>query len=222
MREWPTSERPRERLLIQGPGQLSNAELLAIVLRTGSGEETVLGLAQALLAQHGGLPGLRRATAPELREHKGLGDAKIAQLKAALELGQRLSLVQEQPLRITSAADAAAALMVLMSELEQEQLRLVLVNTKNDVLGWPVVYTGGLRTALVRLPEVLRIAIRENASGFIVAHNHPSGDPTPSPEDIRFTRELVKAGQLLDVDVLDHIIIGRGRYVSLRSLKIGF
>ncbi|MGH2363262.1 MAG: RadC family protein [Chloroflexota bacterium] len=222
MREWPTSERPRERLLTQGPGQLSNAELLAIVLRTGSGDETVLALAQTLLAQYGGLAGLRRAAAAELRQHKGLGDAKIAQLKAALELGQRLSLIQEQPLRISSATDVAGALLVLMSELEQEQLRLVLVNTKHDVIGWPVVYTGGLRTAVVRLPEVLRIAIRENASGFVVAHNHPSGDPTPSPEDIHFTRELVKAGQLLDVDVLDHIIIGRGRYLSLRSLKIGF
>ncbi len=181
MKEWPSSERPRERLLTHGPAYLSNAELLAIVLRTGTGRETVLALAEGILAEFGGLVGLLKASASELQGRNGLGAAKTAQLKAALELGQRLAMVQEQPLRITSANDVAGALMLQMSELEQEQLRLVLLNTKNDVIGWPVVYTGGLRTAIVRLAEVFREPIRQSASGFIVAHNHHLRRPGAVP-----------------------------------------
>lgn len=222
LKEWPASERPRERLLAHGPAYLSNAELLAVVLRTGSGGETVLGLAERLLAEFQGLAGLRQASVAELQGRRGLGAAKAAQLKAALELGQRLAIAEQQPLRVRSAEDAAAVLMLLMGELEQEQLRLVLLNAKNDVLGWPVVYTGGLRITVVRLAEVFRDAIRHNACSMIVAHNHPSGDPDPSPEDVRLTRELVKAGQLLDVEVIDHLVIGRRRWLSLRSLGLGF
>ncbi|MDE3075956.1 MAG: DNA repair protein RadC [Chloroflexota bacterium] len=222
IKEWPSSEQPRERLLAHGPAYLSNAELLAIVLRTGTVRETVLALAEGLLAEHGGLSGLRKASAAELQRRHGLGAAKTAQLQAALELGQRLAMIQEQPMRVSSAADVAGALMLQMGELDQEQLRLVLLNAKNDVIGWPVVATGGLRTAMIRLGDVFREPIRQAASAFILAHNHPSGDPAPSPEDVQLTRDVVKVGKLLDIDVIDHLVIGRGRWLSLRSLKLGF
>jgi DNA repair protein RadC len=223
LREWPESERPRERLIEHGPAYLSNAELLAIVLRTGVQGRTALALAEMLLAAFGGLPGLRTASIPELtRGRIGLGPAKAAQLKAALELGHRLSAADQQPLRVGGADDVAGLLMVLMSELEQEQMRLVLLNTKYDMIASPVVYTGGLRTAIVRAGEVFREPIRQNASAMIVAHNHPSGDPTPSPEDVRLTYKLVQLGKELDIDVLDHLVIGRGRWVSLRSKGLGF
>ncbi|HVA23767.1 MAG TPA: DNA repair protein RadC [Chloroflexota bacterium] len=223
LREWPLSERPRERLIAHGPAYLSNAELLAIVLRTGMAGRTALSVAENLLARFGGLTGVRRATITELVDRQpGLGPAKAAQLKAALELGHRLSVVDQQPLHVGGADDVAGLLMLQMAELEQEQLRLVLLNTKNDVIGWPVVYTGGLRTTVVRGGEVFREAIRENASAIILAHNHPSGDPTPSPEDVRLTHQLVQLGKELDIDVIDHLIIGRGRWVSLRSKGLGF
>jgi DNA repair protein RadC len=223
LREWPESERPRERLIAHGPAYLSNAELLAIILRTGIAGKTVLAVAENLLAGFGGLPGLRRAGVAELvAGQTGLGPAKAAQLKAALELGHRLTVMDSQPLHVNGAEDVAGLLMLQMAELEQEQLRLVLLNTKNDVIGWPVVYTGGLRTAVVRAGEVFKEPIRHNASGMIVVHNHPSGDPTPSPEDVHLTHRLVQLGRELDVDVVDHLIIGRGRWVSLRSKGLGF
>src|SRR5712691_1197031 len=164
LREWPESERPRERLIAHGPAYLSNAELLAIVLRTGLAGKTVLSVAENLLAGMGGLAGLRRASVKELVDHQpGLGPAKAAQLKAALELGHRLSVSDQQPLRVSAAEDVAGLLMLHMADLEQEQLRLVLLNAKNDMIGSPIVYTGGLRTALVRAGEVFKEPIRHNA-----------------------------------------------------------
>ncbi|HLQ34075.1 MAG TPA: DNA repair protein RadC [Chloroflexota bacterium] len=223
LREWPESERPRERLIAHGPSYLSNAELLAIVLRTGTAGKTVLSMAENLLAGQGGLAGLRRASVQELVARQlGLGPAKAAQLKAALELGHRLSVADQQPLHVGGAEDVAGLLMLQMADLEQEQLRLVLLNAKNDVISWPVVYTGGLRTAVVRAGEVFKEPIRQNASAIIVVHNHPSGDPTPSPEDVNLTHQLVQLGKQLDIDVIDHLIIGRGRWVSLRSKGLGF
>ena len=223
LREWPTSERPRERLIEHGPAYLSNAELLAIVLRTGMAGRTALSLAEALLAVFDGLPGVRRATVGELVDRQpGLGPAKAAQLKAALELGYRLSLVDQQPLHVNGADDVAGLLQLLMSDLEQEQLRVVLLNTKHDFIAAPVIYTGGLRTTVVRAGEVFREPIRQNASGIILAHNHPSGDPTPSPEDVQLTYRLVQLGKELDIDVVDHLIIGKGRWVSLRSKGLGW
>jgi DNA repair protein RadC len=207
LREWPESERPRERLIAHGPSYLSNAELLAIVLRTGTAGKTVLSMAENLLAGQGGLAGLRRASVQELVARQlGLGPAKADQ----------------QPLHVGGAEDVAGLLMLQMADLEQEQLRLVLLNAKNDVISWPVVYTGGLRTAVVRAGEVFKEPIRQNASAIIVVHNHPSGDPTPSPEDVNLTHQLVQLGKQLDIDVIDHLIIGRGRWVSLRSKGLGF
>ncbi|MEW5988661.1 MAG: DNA repair protein RadC [Chloroflexota bacterium] len=223
MRDMPAGDRPRERLAQVGARAMSTAELLAIGLRTGVNGENVLRLAERLLAQFQGLSGLARATIAELTAVKGIGQAKAIEIKAALELGRRLmaSTPEERP-RVTSPAEAANLLMSEMALLEQEHLRLVLLDTRNNVLGTPTLYVGSLNTSVVRIGEIFREAIRVNAAALIVAHNHPSGDPAPSPEDVNVTRQIVKAGRLLDVDVLDHLVIGRQRYVSLKERGLGF
>jgi len=217
------AERPRERLEQLGPQALSNAELIAILLRVGVPGENVVQVAQRLLQQFGGLSGLHRAPFEELVAQHGIGEAKAAQLKAAIELGRRLTLEapEERP-TINSPADAAALVQYEMSALEQEHLRVFMMDTKNHVLDIVEVYRGSVNMSQVRIGEVFKAAIRRNATAIIVVHNHPSGDPTPSPDDVAVTRGLVQAGKLLDVDVLDHLIIGQGRYVSLKERGLGF
>ncbi len=223
IKELPTSERPRERLLHYGASVLSNAELLAIIFRIGTRDENVIRMAERLLASFRGLAGLARASHAELTRERGIGPAKVAQLKAALELGKRLLVAspEERP-QIRSPADAANLVMLEMGLLEQEELRVMLLDTKNRVLDLPTVYRGSLNTSLIRVGEVFRPAIRANCASFIVLHNHPSGDPMPSPEDISVTKEIVAAGKILDIDVLDHLIIGRQRFVSLKERGLGF
>lgn len=223
IRDMPQDERPRERLMRLGARVLSNAELLAIMMRTGVGGENVLRLADRLLARFEGLPGIARASLAELRTVNGIGPAKAVEIKAALELGRRLmaSAPEERP-RVTSPADAANLLMSEMMLLEQEELRVILLDTRNHVLRVKTVYKGSLNTSVVRVAELFRAAIKDNAAALIVAHNHPSGDPSPSPEDVHVTREIRKAGALLDIDLLDHIVIGRQRYVSLKERGLGF
>ena len=223
IRDLPQDERPRERLTRLGPRAVSNQELLAITLRTGVGGENVLRLAERLLAHFNGLPGLARASLTELCRVKGIGPAKAAEVKAALELGRRLLVAapEERP-RVTSPADAANLLMSEMMLLEQEHLRLILLDTRNHVLRTPTIYVGSLNTSVVRVGELFRAAIKENAAALIVAHNHPSGDPSPSPEDVHVTRQIREAGKLLDIELLDHVIIGRQRYVSLKERGLGF
>jgi DNA repair protein RadC len=223
IKELPSSERPRERLLHLGSGALSSAELLAIILRTGTRDENVVRVAQRLLATFGGLTGLAKANTAELTAEKGLGPAKAAQLKAALEIGRRLLLESpdERP-QIRAPADAANLVMSQMSLLDQEHLCTMLLDTKNRVLATPTIYVGSLNTSLIRVGELFREAIRANCASLIVLHNHPSGDPTPSPEDVAVTRQIVEAGKLLDVEVLDHLVIGRQRFVSLKERGLGF
>ena len=223
IKDLPTTERPRERLEHYGVGALSTAELLAIILRTGVGGQNVLELSNSLLAQHGGLLSLARASFAELCETKGIGPAKVTQLKAALELGRRLlvSAPEARP-QVRSPADAASLLMAEMSLLEQEHLRTLLLDTKNYVLGSPTIYMGSINTSLIRVAEVFREGIKANCAAIIVAHNHPSGDPTPSPEDVAVTEQIVAAGKLLDIEVLDHLVIGHQRYVSLKERGLGF
>lgn len=223
IRDMPEDERPRERLMRVGARVMSNAELIAIMMRTGVGGENVLRLAERLLAHFNGLPGIARASLAELQTVNGIGPAKAVEIKAALELGRRLmaSAPEERP-RITSPADAANLLMSEMMMLEQEDLRVVLLDTRNHVLRVQTVYRGSLNTSVVRIGEVFRAAIKDNAAAIIVAHNHPSGDPSPSPEDIHVTRQLQQAGKLLDIELLDHVIIGYQRYVSLKERGLGF
>jgi DNA repair protein RadC len=223
IKELPSSERPRERLLHYGVSALSTAELIAIILRTGVQDENAVRMAQRLLATFDGLAGLAQSGAPELMAERGLGPAKTAQLKAALELGRRLLVAApgERP-QVRTPADAANLVMSEMHLLEQEHLRVMLLDTKNRVLDTPTIYVGSLNTSLIRVGELFREAIRANCASLIVLHNHPSGDPTPSPEDVAVTRQIVEAGKLMDIDVLDHLIIGRQRFVSLKERGLGF
>jgi len=219
----PQSERPRERLIHYGAAALSNAELLAILLRTGVKGENVVNLSARLLAEYGGLPGLAKAGFNKLSAIKGLGPAKTCQLKAALELGRRFILASpNQRPQITSPADAANLLMLDMTVLEQENLRVLLLDTKNYLIASPTIYIGNVNTSVIRVSEIFREAIRENATSIIVAHNHPSGDPTPSPEDVHVTQRVIEAGKLLDIELLDHIVIGHHRFVSLKERGLAF
>jgi DNA repair protein RadC len=223
IKELPADERPRERLAHAGEGALSTVELLAIILRTGVGGENVLSLASRLLARYNGLPGLARASFAELQAERGLGEAKTAQLKAALELGRRMLLASpEDRFIVRSPADVAQLLMAEMAHLEQEHFRVLYLDTRNRLLGSETVYVGNLNASHIRVGEVFREAVKRNCAALIVAHNHPSGDPTPSPEDVEVTRQLVAAGDLLGIEVLDHLIVGQQRFVSLRERGLGF
>ena len=217
------TERPRERLLSLGPQALTNAELIAILLRVGVTGENAVQVGQRLLQKFGGLGGLHRVPIEELINQHGIGEAKAAQIKAAIELGRRLTLEapEERP-TINSPADAAALVQYEMSALEQEHLRVLLMDTRNHVLDISEIYRGSVNTSQVRVGEVFKAAIRRNATAIIVVHNHPSGDPTPSPDDVAVTRAFVQAGKLVDVDVLDHLIIGRGKFVSMKERGLGF
>lgn len=223
LREMAPDERPRERLKLRGPAALSDGDLLAIILNTGIVGETVTDLSQRLLAEHGGLRGLFRLEVSELAAIRGLGDAKAVRLKAALELGRRLAaLSPEDRAQVTSPDDVANLLQIEMAALEQEQLRVVLLDTKHRIIGTRTVYQGSVNQAQVRIGEVYRDAVRQNATAIVAAHNHPSGDPTPSAADVSLTVEMVRAGEMLDIDLLDHLIIGQGRWLSLRRLGLGF
>lgn len=223
VKEMPQEERPRERLARVGPQALSSAELLAIILRTGVGGENVLAMAQRLLVNFDGLAGMARLELAQLTAEHGLGPAKAAQLLAAFELGRRLMAeAPEERYQIRSPGDAANLLMTMIGHKEQEHFVVMYLDTRNRVLDREILYKGSLNTSLVRVGEVFRGAVRRNCAGVIVAHNHPSGDPAPSAEDIALTRRLVDAGKLLEVDVLDHVVIGQNRFVSLRERALGF
>jgi DNA repair protein RadC len=223
IRDLPTQDRPRERLIALGPQSLNHAELLAILLRIGARGRSAVQVAQELLHRVGGLAGLQRAAAAELCDLPGVGTSKACTLLAAIELGRRIASLppEDRPL-VSSPAQAAALVQYEMSALDQEHLRVLLLDTRNRLVHIAEVYRGSLNTSLVRIGEVFREALRHNAAGLIVVHNHPSGDPSPSPEDVALTRSLVEAGKLLDLQVLDHLIIGQGRFVSLRERGLGF
>ncbi|HET9110762.1 MAG TPA: DNA repair protein RadC [Ktedonobacterales bacterium] len=223
VREMPNDERPRERLERYGASTLQTSELLAIILRTGLPGENVVDLSMRLLRDFGGLAGLVAADLSDLCQAHGLGLAKAAQLKAALEIANRLAaLGPEQRPQITQPGDVARLLMLEMAYLAQEQLRVVCLDTKNHVVAQQTVYQGTINSSAVRAAEVFRPAITRACLSVVVVHNHPSGDPTPSPEDIRTTEQLRKAGELLDIELLDHIVIGRHQFVSLKERGLGF
>jgi len=220
-----TEERPRERLVHLGPQALAASELLAILLRVGVPGENAVQVGQRLLKDFGGISGLQRAPLQELCNQRGIGEAKAAQIKAAIELGRRLRVEspEDRP-AVNSPADAAALVAYEMSALEQEHLRVILLDTRNRVLEIVEVYKGSVNSSQIHVGEIFKAAIRRNAPALIVVHNHPSGDPTPSPDDLAVTRAIVQAGKLLDVDVLDHMVIGQGRdrWVSMKERGLGF
>jgi len=216
--DMPTEERPRERLQHYRPKALSTAELLAIILRTGTSRDNVIELAGKLLAKYGGLSGLMRAEFSELCTEHGLGEAKASQLKAALEMGRRLGMLQDdEKYQIKSPADAANLVMPEMMYLDHEQMRILILDTKNQVMENVSRYQGTVNSSVLRAAEIYRQAIIRNCPAVIICHNHPSGDPTPSPEDIQVTEQLVEAGKLLDIELVDHIVIGSHRFVSLKE-----
>lgn len=223
IRDLPAGERPRERLRDAGAASLSNAELLAIVLRTGTAKESALAQATRLLARFEGLAGLHQAPFLELCRERGIGQAKAAQLKAALELSLRLSAMTDDSRPVVRTPDDIANLVLAeMSILGEERVRVMLLDARNRVLGIPTVYVGSVHTTNVRIGELLSEPVRVKAAAIVVLHNHPSGDPVPSAADVKMTQSLREAATLMDIDLLDHIVIGGGRYTSMRALKLGF
>src|ERR1043165_2408756 len=204
MRGLPSDERPRERLALRGVGGLSSAELIALLWGSGSRGRSAVDLAADALARHDGLTGLARATDAGRETLPGIGPAKAAQLTAAFELGRRL-LADWPAARwtIPSPRDVADRLILQMGRLEREELRVVLLNTKNVVLRVVTIYQGNVSSSLVRVGELFRDGVRLNATGVILVHNHPSGDPTPSPDDLHLTAAALAAGRPLAIDVLD-------------------
>lgn len=215
----PTEERPLYRLRRHGSNALSTAELLALLLGTADAP----GLSQELLQEFGSLHGLARASKEQLMRLRGIGEAQAARLIAIMELSRRLQAppAEEKP-RVSSPADGANLLLPRLSHLEQEELHVLLLDTRNRVMGIRAIYKGSLNSSMVRIGEIFRPAIEAPAAAVIVAHNHPSGQPDPSPEDITVTRKIVAAGKLLDIAVLDHLVIGQGVYVSLKERNLGF
>lgn len=223
VKEMLPEDRPRERLATLGAASLSNHELLAILIGSGTSRLNVLQLAQTLLHRFEGLAGLASAGVEDLCQVPGIGPARAAEIQACLELGKRLltSPGLDRP-TVRSPSDAAR-LVLDMGLLQQEHLRTVLLNTKNHVLGVHEVYKGSINSSQVRVGELFREAVRQNCAALILVHNHPSGDPSPSRDDIQVTRQAVGAGKLLDVEVLDHLIVARGdRWISLKERGLGF
>jgi len=223
LREVPEAERPRERLALRGPGGLSAAELIALVWGTGARGMNAVDLAEEALARHDGLTGLARASDAELAAIPGIGPAPAAPLNGPVAHGRRRR--PDWPTgrwTIRAPRDVAERLILQMGRLEREELRVVLLNTKNAVLRVSTVYQGNVSSSLVRVGELYRDAVRLNASGIILVHNHPSGDPTPSPDDLHLTAEALAAGRLLDIELLDHLVIGHDAFVSLRERGVAF
>lgn len=218
LRDVPTEERPRERMQTLGAEALTNAELLAILLRTGSKNESVLHLSERLLSEAEGLRHLYDMSLNEMTSLHGIGLAKAIQVKAALELGKRVgSMTKESRYTIRSPKDAALYMMGEMRGLKQEHFVCLFLNMKNQVIGKETVFVGSLNSSIVHPREIFRSAIKRSAASFICLHNHPSGDPTPSSEDIQVTKRLDEAGDLMGIDMLDHIIIGDQDFISLKE-----
>lgn len=216
----PDGERPRERLIQQGVQILSNSELLAIILRTGTAQENAVHLAERIIAHYQGLHELAQASPESLQKIDGLGVAKACQILAALELGKRAINYagSERPL-IQSATDAAR-LVIDMNNLPQEHVRVILLDNNRRVIAISTVYIGTLTASVLRVSELFREAITRNSAAIILIHNHPSGDPTPSPEDIELTRAIISAGKLLDIPVLDHLIVASRGWKSLKEIGL--
>jgi DNA repair protein RadC len=218
LRDVPNEERPRERMMQFGAQALSNAELLAILIRTGTVAESAVRLAERVLAESGTLRSLTDMSVEQLVQIKGIGAAKALQIQAGIELGRRLarSSFQERPV-IRSPQDVADLLSEDMRYLAKEHFICLFLNTKNYVVGQETLSMGSLNASIVHPREVFRAAIKKSSASIICAHNHPSGDPDPSPEDIEITRRLQEAGRIIGIEVLDHVIIGDCQYVSLKE-----
>lgn len=222
MKDIPVNERPYEKLEKYGPETLSNAELLAIVIRTGSQEETSVALAQRLLTyggNTGGIAFLHDMSVEELKRTKGIGRVKALQIKAVMELSKRVSasLINNNRVTIKSPVEVSTLLMEEMRHLKKEVFKIILLNTKNHIIKYLDVSVGSLNSSIVHPREVFSEAVKSGCSGVLLVHNHPSGDPEPSREDIETTQRLVNAGNILGIKVLDHVVIGDGKYISFKE-----
>lgn len=214
-----TNERPRERLMLSGSGALSNAELIGILIRVGICGSNAVDLANRLLIKYGGLRGLKKASFEQLKNEKGIGKAKAAQIIAAIELGKRLSELQAggETVLITSAEDVFQYCQYEMSALDHEELWVLNLDTKHRLIASDRLYKGSLNTSTIRIAEIFRNPILRNSAAIVLVHNHPSGDPKPSPADIAVTKGVREAGDLFEIRLLDHVIIGAGVYQSILS-----
>ncbi len=216
--DWPEGERPREKLMQLGPERLTEAELLAILLRTGNRQQTAVDLAKALLAQHGDIANLARLPYQQLATLKGLGPVKAVTLNAAFELGRRLAaLPGVQKLKITGPEVVHQRYAPLMAHLKKEVFKILILNSANLLMRDVTISEGILDSALVHPREVFKVAILESAASIILIHNHPSGEATPSTEDHRMTQRLVEAGRIVGIPVLDHVILAGEHYYSFQE-----
>lgn len=221
IKDLPDSERPREKLYKFGAENLSNVELLAIILRTGNRNENVLSLSLRLLKETCGLDGLFRMSLNELNEIKGIGNAKASELMALIELSRRFrTLKSGNSYKISTPKDAAGLVMEDMRHLKQECLKVIMLTTKNSVIAIKDVSLGSINSSIVCPREIFSEAIKRNSACVIICHNHPSGDPTPSSEDISLTLRIKESGRILGIELIDHIIIGNGSYISLKEKNI--
>ncbi|MGI6737652.1 MAG: RadC family protein [Anaerovoracaceae bacterium] len=219
IRELPSGERPREKMQRHGSAALSSGELLAILLRTGTREKTALALAEELLAMDpGGLRHLANCTIEELSRLHGIGPAKACQIKAAVELGRRIATMPREPHAVIRCTeDAVGLFMETMRYYPKEHFRALLLSAKGEIIAEETISIGDLSTSIVHPRESFAGAIRRSAAAVLFVHNHPSGDPQPSRDDIEVTKRLCEAGRILGIRVLDHIIIGDGRWISMKA-----
>jgi len=219
LKDLPRDERPRERMMRLGAEALSHVELLAILLRTGNRRESAVQLAQRVLHECGGLRRFAERSWNELTQIPGIGPAKALELQASLELGRRVARSRlPEAVVISSPQDAADLLMEEMRHLREEHFVVMFLNTKNHVVARQTLSIGTLNASLVHPREVYKAALRHNSASIICAHNHPSGDPSPSVEDVQLTRRLKDAGEIIGIELLDHIVIGDHRFVSLKEI----
>jgi len=215
MQNWPVGERPRERLMTVGPQALSDAELLAILLRTGTRGKSALDIGRALLVRTRSIRGLARVSPAELTRMEGIGPAKAVELLAALELGRRAQAgSDEQRPVLRSPEDAARRLIPFLRDREKESFVVLVLDAQNALRTLAEVSSGTLNASLVHPREVFRVAIENGAAAVLVAHNHPSGNPEPSTEDLEITRQLAESGKILGIPLHDHLIIAGNRFVS--------
>lgn len=221
LKDIPSTERPVEKLLKYGPDKLSNSELLAIILRTGIKGENILTLSNRIIAEFNGLEGLLNVGIGEITSIKGIKESKGSQILALVELAKRInSLNRSNNQKVTSPKDIAEMLMAEMKFLKQEVLKLVMLNTKNIVISIKDIFIGSLNTAVIHPREIYKEAIKNSSASIIICHNHPSGDPTPSKEDVDSTIRLKESGKIIGIDLLDHIIVGNNKYISLKEKGI--
>lgn len=219
IKDMPQNERPKEKLLTCGADSLSNSELLAIILRTGTKGENVLQLSGRLLSELEGLDGILSASFNDIINIKGIKEGKASQILAISELFKRFKTLKSmrRDIKITSPKDLADLLMGEMNELNQEILKVILLSTKNTIIGIKDIFKGSLNTSVVHPREIYKEAINKNSASIIICHNHPSGDPTPSKEDINITLRVKECGNIIGIQLIDHIIIGNNKFVSLKE-----